>query len=154
MKIIRAGIKDAEEILALQKRAYRQEAEFYNDFSIQPLTMTLDETIKDLEKCIALKAVENGKIAGSVRAYEAGGTCHVGKLMVEPGMQDKGTGTQLMREIEKEFPRAQRFELFTGYKSSKNIHLYEKLGYKKFREELLPGQVGCVYMEKQADKHR
>jgi N-acetylglutamate synthase-like GNAT family acetyltransferase len=152
MEIIRADEKDAEEILALQKRAYKQEAEFYNNFSIQPLTMTIEETIKDFKKCIVLKAVEDGKIIGSARAYEASGTCYVGKLMVEPGMQNKGLGTQLMKEIEKCFIGIRRFELFTGYKSVKNIHLYEKLGYKKIREELIPGQVGCVYMEKQVVK--
>ncbi len=152
MKIIRAETNDAEEILALQKRAYRQEAEFYNNFTIQPLTMPLEETVRDFEKCIVLKAVEDGRIIGSVRAHEVNGTVYVAKLMVEPGMQNKGLGTQLMNEIEKSFSRIIRFELFTGYKSAKNIHLYEKLGYKKFKEELIPGEVGCVYMEKEAVK--
>ena len=41
MEIEPAMIEDAAEILALQKLAYRSEAEIYNDFSIQPLLQTL-----------------------------------------------------------------------------------------------------------------
>jgi ribosomal protein RSM22 (predicted rRNA methylase) len=35
--IERATIKDAEEILDLQKLAYKSEAEIYNDYAIPPL---------------------------------------------------------------------------------------------------------------------
>ncbi len=41
MEIERAIISDAEEILSLQKLAYRSEAEIYNDFNIPPLVQTL-----------------------------------------------------------------------------------------------------------------
>ena len=44
MEIEIAMIQDAEEILALQKLAYRSEAEIYEDYSIAPLIQTLEET--------------------------------------------------------------------------------------------------------------
>ena len=43
MIIKRATIADAEEILSLQKLVYESEAEIYNDFTIPPLTQTLEE---------------------------------------------------------------------------------------------------------------
>jgi len=43
LKIRPAGRADLPKILALQKLAYRQEAEIYNDYSIPPLTQTLNQ---------------------------------------------------------------------------------------------------------------
>ena len=41
---------DAEEMLALQKNAYKSEAIIYNDYFIEPLVQTLDDIIKQFEK--------------------------------------------------------------------------------------------------------
>ncbi len=43
MKILRASIEDAEEILSLQKTAYLSEAALYNNYNIPPLKQTTDE---------------------------------------------------------------------------------------------------------------
>ncbi len=81
-----------------------------------------------------MKAVSEGKIIGTVRAYKKTGTCYVGRLAVHPDMQNQGIGTALMREIEKLYsPR--RYELFVGSKSDKNIHLYQKLGYNVYKTD-------------------
>ena len=40
LSIERAAVEDAPEILALQKAAFRSEAELYGDFSIEPLVQT------------------------------------------------------------------------------------------------------------------
>lgn len=97
---------------------------------------------------IFLKAVCEGKIIGTVRAYEKNGTCYIGKLAVLPSKQNQGIGTALMKEIEKYFT-AKRFELFVGAKSDKNIHLYQKLGYKIYRTgDYECGHIEILYMEK------
>ena len=49
MIIGQASVKDAAEILALQKLAYRSEAEIYDDYTIPPLTQTLEEMRTDIE---------------------------------------------------------------------------------------------------------
>lgn len=41
--IKKAEVSDAEEILSLQKLAYKSEAELYNDFNIPPPVQTLKE---------------------------------------------------------------------------------------------------------------
>ena len=45
--IERANIEDAKEILDLQKLTYQSEAENYNDYTIPPLTQTLEEIEAD-----------------------------------------------------------------------------------------------------------
>lgn len=149
MKIESASILDAEEILNLQKKSYRSEAELYNDFSIPPMIQTLREIRDEFATQKFLKATENNMIVGSVRAYEKNDTCHIGRLMVHPDFQDRGIGTKLMLQVEILFA-TKRFELFTGSKSQKNISLYQKLGYWKFKTESINEHISLVHMEKMA----
>ncbi|HTP64128.1 MAG TPA: GNAT family N-acetyltransferase [Geobacteraceae bacterium] len=147
-QILRADISDAAEILALQKQAYRSEAALYNDRSIPPLTQTLSEIEKEFSVKTFLKACESGQIIGSVRADIHEATCYIGRLIVHPEFQRRGTGTRLMSAIETGFPAARRFELFTGSRSVGNIRLYERLGYRIFRTIRLSPRVELVLMEK------
>lgn len=124
-----ASRPDLEEILSLQKEAYLSEAAIYNDFTIPPLTQSIKEVEEEYNKGLFLKTVYDGTIIGSVRAYQCAGVCHIGKLIVKPGFQNKGIGGELLCGIESRFLQAKTFELFTGHKSYKNLHLYQKYGY-------------------------
>ncbi len=148
MIIERAKIEDAKEILDLQKLAYQSEAAIYNDYTIPPLTQTLEEIEADFERQVFLKASASGRIIGSVRARERQETCLVGRLIVHPDFQNQGIGTRLMDEIEKTFSQAQRYELFTGHLSERNIHFYQKRGYKTFKRESVTEDLTLVFMEK------
>ncbi|MFC1895793.1 GNAT family N-acetyltransferase [Thermodesulfobacteriota bacterium] len=139
---------DAEEILALQKLAYQSEARIYDDYSIPPLTQTLEQMRDDFDRQRVLKASIADRIIGSVRAYRHEGTCFIGRLIVHPDFQKKGIGTGLMQAIEGGFPEAKRFELFTGHLSEGNIRLYRRLGYEAFREQPVTDRLSLVFMEK------
>ena len=150
MIITKAEITDLQQILYLQYLAYQSEAILYNSFSIPPLTQTIDEIRQEYENGLFLKAMNSkGNIIGSVRAYMAGGTAHIGKLIVCPKMQGQGIGTKLLLAIEQEYPTA-RYELFTGDKSIRNLQLYERLGYVKFKEQMIAEGLVFIYMEKYA----
>ena len=145
----RSGYSDnAPEILALQKLAYVSEAETYNNFHIQPMTQSLDDLLREFETHTVFKAVQGGKIVGSVWTLFKNGTCHVGKLIVHPEAQNQGIGSALMRYLEDFYSEAERFELFTGDKSLRNLYLYEKLGYREFKREQVDYHLWLVYMEK------
>jgi len=143
-----AARADAEEILKLQKLAYQSEAAIYNDATIAPLTQTMESITADFEQNLVVKALLDGRIVGSVRAYERDGTCYVGRLIVHPDCQNRGIGTALMHEIEQRFAGASRYELFTGERSERNLHLYRKLGYRVFRSERMSDVLTLVYLEK------
>jgi ribosomal protein S18 acetylase RimI-like enzyme len=148
ISIVQASPDDACEILTLQRMAYQSEAKLNDDWTIPPLTQTLPEIVSDFETKVFLKALCAGKIIGSVRASLQSGTCQVGRLIVHPDYQGKGIGTLLMGGIERAFSGAEKFELFTGIKSIDNIRLYQRLGYRKYREEDLSPNVRLVFMEK------
>ena len=146
-----ADIADAAEILELQKLAYQSEAAIYNDWSIPPLTETLDDVKRELVKSTFLTVCDAGRIIGSVRVSINNGTGEIGRLIVHPDFQGRGIGSQLMLAVEAGFPAVKRFELFTGSKSVRNIWLYERLGYTIFDRKPLSDLVELVFMEKLRD---
>jgi ribosomal protein S18 acetylase RimI-like enzyme len=148
MVITQATIADATEVLDLQKLAYQSEAAIYQDYTIAPLMQTLAKITAEMQSRLFLKAVQAGKIIGSVRAYLQEGTCYIGRLIVHPAYQNRGLGIALMREIEGCFPQAERYELFTGHRSKRNQYLYQKLGYRRLRSEEVSEKLTMVFLEK------
>jgi GNAT superfamily N-acetyltransferase len=148
MIIKRAGIEEVREILELQKLAYRSEARIYDDYTIPPLLQTPNEIEADFHSHVFLKASIGGRVVGSVRGCMYKDTCLIGRLIVHPEYQNRGIGTRLMNGIEQCFVKARRFELFTGYKSERNLHLYRKLGYRICRREKISDRLTLVYLEK------
>ena len=143
-----ADEKDAEEILALQKLCFQPEGRLTGDFNIPPLTQTLESIRGDMRRQVYLKAILDGRIIGSVRGYEAEGTCHIGRLIVHPDYQNKGLGKKLMADIEGRFAGVRRFELFTGAINQRNLSLYQKLGYAIFKTGKFGEKVELAFLEK------
>jgi ribosomal protein S18 acetylase RimI-like enzyme len=148
MIVTRATVEDLAKLLELQKLAYQSEATLYQDDTLPPLTQTLIDMTNDFDNQFILKALVNNKIIGSVRACMEQDICHIGRLIVHPDYQNQGVGTRLMHVIEQCFPRARRFELFTGHLSERNLHLYQKLGYQIVWREKVHDRLDLVHMEK------
>ena len=143
-----ASTEDAAAILELQKLADQSEAKLYNDFNIPPLIQTMEELEVDFTSKAFLKAQVESKIIGLVRGDRAGNACYIERLIVHPNHQGQGIGTALMESFESCLGQVQRFELFTGTKSNHSIHLYERLGYKIFKNEEINKNLSFVFMEK------
>jgi ribosomal protein S18 acetylase RimI-like enzyme len=155
IEIEQASLEDADMILQLQMQAYLSEAEIYNDYSIPPLTQSFNEIKQEFSQQVFLKAIQKGKdteddinIIGSVRGYHEKGTAFIGRLIVKPESQNKGIGTRLMHAIEQHHEFADRYELFTGHKSARNLHLYQKLGYHEFKRVIVNDWPIMVFLEK------
>ena len=148
MVVVRAHPSDAPDILALQLRAYASEAAHYGDQQIPPLVQTIDDLTAELATHLALKAVLDGRIVGSVRARRDGETARIGRLIVDPPQQGRGIGTLLMRKIEAALQGVARYELFTGHLSEGNLRLYHRLGYTASRQESVAPDLTLVFLDK------
>jgi ribosomal protein S18 acetylase RimI-like enzyme len=148
LRVLPALLEDAPAILKLQRRAYQSEAQLYNDWSIAPLTQTLAELTAEFRSSVVLKAVSRHQLLGSVRGKNDSGVVHIGRLIVEPAAQRRGIGSKLLLAIELAFPGARSFELFTGSRSTGNIELYKRHGYRITHEKLLTPGVNLVFMLK------
>lgn len=149
--IVAARVRDAEAILKLQYLCYQTQAALYNDYTLPPLTQSLTDILYEYDTHSILVARLGEEVVGSVRGELKEGTCYIGRLIVHPRLQGGGLGTKLMYAIEDHFHSATRYELFTGYRSERNLHLYHKLGYTRFREEVHSPQVRFIYLEKHND---
>lgn len=146
--ILPAGPADAREILALQHLAYQSEARLYNDWSLPPLTQTLEQIEQEFATLRFLKALAQGRIVGSVRAGLDGGICRVGRLIVHPDHQRRGLGSALLLAVEALFPDASRFSLFTGSLSEGNLRLYARLGYAEAKRQHIRPGLTLVFLDK------
>lgn len=139
--ISEANFDNLNEILSLQKISFISEAKLYNNYEIEPLKQTIESIQEDFRTHTFLKAVYNNRIIGSVKGRNTGEYCWIGKLIVHPDFQNQGLGRKLMTEIENYFPESEKYVLFTGNRSDKNIHLYESMGYVKheiYKDEKIP----------------
>lgn len=148
LQILPVEILDLPTILELQKDCYITEAKLVDDYTIPPLTQDLTSITQDFKNTTMLKGVVNGQIVASVRAFMDNSTCYIGRLIVHQDYQNKGIGSRMMNAIENKFSNCDRFELFTGEKSLKNLYLYKKIGYNEFKREPLSDKVELVYLEK------
>lgn len=146
--ILPAGRADVPEILALQKVAYRSEAELYGDDSLPALQQSLEEIGADFNRMVFLKAVVNGKIIGSVRACSDDSSAYISRVIVHPYFRGRGIARRLISDVEEQFPAAGRYEAFTGHKSKRSIHTFGRLGYRMFKKEPYTPTITWVYMQK------
>lgn len=109
---------------------------------------SLDKAKSDFRDWLVLKTTdESGRIIGSVRCREENGVVEVGRLMVHPKYRRRGIGESLLKAVEARFS-GKLLELYICTKSVKNICLYEKVGYRKDREEGGHNGLSFVYMHK------
>jgi GNAT superfamily N-acetyltransferase len=146
--ILKVHRNDLETILQLQKDCYLAEAEIYNDYTNQPLQQDLKSLENEFENTTILNAVIDGEIVGSIRGFVDDKTTYIGKLIVNKDFQNKGIGRMLLDSMESTFIDCKRFELFTGFKSQKNLYLYNKLGYKEFKRQMINETLIMIYLEK------
>lgn len=149
IKIEPATEQDLEPILQLQKKAFNGQALIYNDFNLPPLI----QTIEDLKEEFRLKAIykveQEGKIIASIRCYTKDNVLYLEKLIVDPDFQNRGIGTKILTEIENKYSASvNRYALFTGHKSERNLHIYNKLGYKEISRETVRDDLKLIFMEK------
>jgi GNAT superfamily N-acetyltransferase len=148
MVIEKAQFCDLEDILSLQKLAFQSEAKLFNDYTITPLTQSIESIEEDFKNNLYLKAVHDGKILGSIRAHEKENICYIGRLFVHPDHQNKGIGKSLMYHIEELFNSCKMYSLFTAKRASKNLYFYDKLGYRIVREEKVNEKLTFVFYSK------
>lgn len=125
-------------ILKLQKLCYLSEAALYNDYTIEPLTQSIGDLTNGFDSgTIFLAGYLNEKLIASVRGNVKNDIGFINKLIVHPDFQNRGYGKMMMKAIEAELKTTNTLELFTGNKSVKNIKLYENLGYKIYKHEMV-----------------
>jgi len=149
LRILPARLEDAAAILDLQVEAFATVAHLYGQERVPPMDETLDAMRAAIARGGVLKALDGEGLLGAVRGTpDADGSVLVGRLCVRPDRGRTGAGRALMEAIEGVFPEAKRFFLYTGERTPHTRRLYESLGYVRTHDEIAPGDVRLVWMEK------
>ncbi|WP_298036957.1 GNAT family N-acetyltransferase [uncultured Microbacterium sp.] len=121
-------VRDAGEVLTLQRAAFVSEAQIYGSVEMPPLTQTLEQLAAELADNAGWVASRGDRLVGAIRAVESDGVLLIGRLVIAPDQQGAGIGHTLLEAAEQGSTAAEA-ELFTGSLSEANIRLYESCGY-------------------------
>lgn len=122
---------------------------------IPPLLETLDEVRTWVTQWSVLTVRDGHRLVGAVRGRPIDDTWEIGRLMVAPDLAGQGLGRHLLDRVEQLAPSHTRtFELFTGARSTRNIRLYERAGYRIVEDDLVPdGHIaGAIVLRKSIDR--
>ena len=140
--------KDIRELFDLQLRAFESEAEKIGSRNVPALMESLEENRADFRNwTVLVKRNDAGRIIGAVRFREESDHIEIGRVMVAQEYRNRGVAIGLMTAVE-ELTQAKTFELYTCTKSYININLYEKLGYRIYKEEQGDRDLSFAYMRK------
>jgi ribosomal protein S18 acetylase RimI-like enzyme len=144
--------QDTEQILKLQYLGYQREAELYGDWSIEPLTQTLESLRAELADRHVLVARLGDEVVGAVRGrVDEDGIGRISRLVVHPRMQRHGLGGRLLRGLEERMLAdgpVRAFQLFTGHRSLGNLRLYTSQGYQQTGIRPVTRELSFVDLEK------
>ena len=142
--IERAVRGDAGELMTLMRACWVQEAIDSDDVRIPALHETFEDVLEGISAWDTYVVRVDGRLIGSVRGRLAGADTgegeedrwEIGRLCVAPDLQGRGLGRTLLEHIEAVAPaQARTYSLFTGARSTRNLRMYKKAGYR-LRPEL------------------
>jgi GNAT superfamily N-acetyltransferase len=143
------GPEHAGEVLTVQRAAFVAEARVYGTAEIPPLFETLDQLRHELATTVTMSAWLGSRLVGAARLTLDEPIGWISRVAVAPDQQGQGIGSGLLAALEAVAPReVRRFQLAAGHRSSYNLGMYERRGYREFSRHVDSAGVELVVMGK------
>ena len=149
----RAGVEDAELIWNMQREAFADLLERYQDTETNPASEPIDKVIMRLKQSFTYFYLleSDGEVVGAIRVVdkqEEGKNKRISPLFILPKYWNKGFAQQAMLAVE-EIHGSSGWELDTILQEKGNCYLYEKLGYQATgKQEQINERLTLVFYEK------
>ena len=152
MKLIRANINDCEKIWKMQKEAFADLLEKYQDYESSPANEPVEKIkAKLLDSFTYFYFIyDDDALVGAVRVVHRndGSRKRIAPIFIMKEFCGKGLAQKTFEEIEK-IHGSDNWSLDTILQETGNCYLYEKLGYKKTGViEKINDRMDIVYYEK------
>ena len=152
IKLVKANIADAEELLKMQKTAFEELLNKYEDYETSPANEPLEKVIKRLnEPFTYFYFIESdGKKIGAVRVVDKKSSepKHISPIFILPEYRNCGYAQTAIRQAET-IHGSYGWEIDTILQEPANCRLYEKMGYcKTGKIRVISPKLTLVYYKK------
>ena len=149
--IERATREDAEELTEIQTRTFKDDNKLKPPGCIMggpPGYDSVDWNAGWIAKTPYFKILFDGQIVGGIIVFDMGQGCYeVGRIYVDPDLQNRRIGQQALKLMFRAFPEARKWILGTPGWAIRNQHFYEKMGFVKLRETEVDPDLGWSGVE-------
>lgn len=152
IELVRASMADAETIWHMQRIAFAELLERYQDYDTNPAC----EPLEKVQWRLSLPATHfyfirvDGVNAGAIRIidHQDESAKKISPLFVMPEYRGKGVAQSAIRKAES-IHGSEHWRLDTILQEEANCHLYEKMGYKQTGEtKVINDNLTLVFYEK------
>lgn len=153
VRLLRANIKNAKELHAMQVEAFNELLKKYRDFDTSPANENMEKVEARLKQdftfyyfiCIGQQKV------GAIRIIdkkENGKNKRISPIFILPEFQGNGIAQEAIRLCE-EMHGNENWELDTILQEPRNCHLYEKMGYRQTgKTKVINERLTLIFYEK------
>ena len=131
--LVRASLADTKKIWNMQKEAFAELFEKYQDFETSPATEPLERTVLKLKQSETYFYMIqfDGQTVGAVRVVDSGNNNRkrISPIFILPEFRNMGIAQKAIILVEK-IHGSKNWELDTIIQEKGNCHLYEKMGYR------------------------
>lgn len=151
IEVLKAEISDAGEINFISHLAFK---ESYEKYKFCPAYEAADEQVSSwIQNSDAYKIMVDGQIKGSIFVINKGDNeFELSIISIHPEFQNMGIATESIKYVEKQYPDANIWILQTPEEETRNIHLYEKLGYVRVGNERINDFLNLIDYRKELIK--
>jgi ribosomal protein S18 acetylase RimI-like enzyme len=151
VRIERATTEDAQELTNIQRRTFEDDNELKPpgcSMEGPPGYNSVGWNAEWIEKTPYYKILFQDRIVGGLIVFEMGeGHYELGRIYVDPDVQDRGIGQRAVELMFKAFPGVTKWTVGTPGWAIRNQHFYEKLGFVKVRETAVDPDLGWSGVE-------
>lgn len=131
-KIVPSKYEEAKELLKIQKEVFHSDLIKYKDFQTNPAAESWENFVYRMFSSSHFSINIDNSLAGGICVVRrAKDHNYLYRIFLGTEYQNKGLGSKIIRELERQFPGVNRWTLDTPKDNQRNRHFYEKLGYKK-----------------------